>query len=107
MEQLILEQYLGFEWDAANEIKNVTKHQVSCAECEQIFFNTPLLCHEDSKHSLMEMRAYALGRTDSGRELFIAFTNRNNLIRVISARDMSKKERKVYAKAKENSEIYI
>lgn len=86
----------GFDWDEGNIHKNWLKHKVSPAECEQLFFNHPLIVQADIKHSGGEKRFYALGRTDSQRPLFIAFTVRNDLIRVISARDMSSKEREVY-----------
>jgi uncharacterized DUF497 family protein len=91
-----LSQCLGFNWDKANIDKNWLKHKVSPAECEQVFFNRPLVVDEDIAHSKTEPRFYALGWTDSKRTLFIAFTIRKNLIRVISARDMSRKEREVY-----------
>lgn len=93
----ILSQCEGFEWDDGNINKNWLKHKVSPAECEQIFFNRPLVIQDDIKHSEAEKRFYALGRTDSKRNLFIAFTVRNKRIRVISARDMSRKEREVYS----------
>jgi hypothetical protein len=93
----ILSQCEGFEWDDGNINKNWLKHKVSPAECEQIFFNRPLVIQDDIIHSEAEKRFYALGRTDSKRKLFIAFTVRNKRIRVISARDMSRKEREVYS----------
>ena len=92
----ILNQCLGFDWDKGNIDKNWLKHNVSPAECEQIFFNRPLVIQDDIMHSKTEKRFYALGKTDSKRALFIVFTVRNDFIRVISARDMSPKERKVY-----------
>jgi hypothetical protein len=92
----ILNESSGFDWDKGNVDKNWRSHKVSPAECEQIFFNHPLVVQDDITHSKSEKRFYALGRTDSKRTLFIAFTVRNNLIRVISARDMSRKEREVY-----------
>ena len=88
----------GFEWDQSNIEKNWLKHRVSPVECEQIFFNQHLLVAEDLRHSQRERRYYALGHTDNGRLLFVAFTIRENLIRVISARDMGRKERKKYEK---------
>ena len=96
MDDFLFEECIGFDWDGANQEKNWKKHQVSRAECEQIFFNIPLLLFKDEKHSVSESRLYVLGATDSGRNLFIAFTVRKKLIRVISARDMSKKERDIY-----------
>jgi len=92
----ILSQCVGFQWDKGNANKNWLKHKVSPAECEQIFFNQPLVVQDDIAHSKTEKRFYALGKTDSKRNLFIAFTVRNKHIRVISARDMSRKEREVF-----------
>jgi uncharacterized protein len=73
---------------------------VHWAECEEVFFNQPLIVAEDQKHSQHEPRYYLLGETDVGRQIFVVFTVRNKLIRVISARDMSKKERSAYEDAK-------
>ena len=86
----------GFQWDDGNSEKNWISHQVAKSECEQIFFNQPLVIGNDEKHSKIEKRYYVLGQTDSDRQLYIVCTARQNLIRVISARDMSKKEREVY-----------
>lgn len=95
-----LSQITGFNWDDGNARKN-EKHGVSMAEAEQVFFNAPLLMLEDSAHSQQEPRVHALGKTDEGRMLHIAFTLRQTglLIRVISARDMHRKERAVYEQA--------
>lgn len=92
-----LAKITGFDWDEGNSRKNV-KHSVSIAKSEQIFFNAPLLLLEDVKHSQMELRFHALGKTDDGRLLHITFALRNDgkAIRVISARDMHKKERSIY-----------
>lgn len=89
----------GFEWDDGNRTKNWIKHQVSTSECEEVFFNLPLLLADDAKHSQQEKRYYVLGQTNAGRTLFISFTIRTNKICVISARDMSRKEREIYAKS--------
>ena len=89
-------EWAGFEWDEGNLLKNWEKHGVTAGECEQIFFNRPLIAGRDEKHSQKEIRFFALGHTDSGRLLFVVFTIRNNLIRIISARNMNRKERKVY-----------
>lgn len=92
-----LSAIVGFEWDAGNERKN-DKHGVSMAEAEQVFFNAPLLLLDDVAHSQAEVRFHALGQTDNARLLHITFTLRRagELIRVISARDMHRKERSVY-----------
>lgn len=89
----------GFQWDEKNADKNWIKHNVSRAECEEVFFNESLLIPSDAKHSGVESRFYALGQTDEGRLLFVVFTPREKLIRVISARDMSKREEKEYERA--------
>jgi len=93
-----LKNCVGFQWDEGNSEKNWISHQVRKSECEQIFFNQPLILGNDLKHSTFEQRYYALGQTDDGRKLFIVCTIRENRIRIISARDMSKKEREVYKK---------
>lgn len=92
----ILSKCTGFEWDEHNAEKNWQKHRISPSECEEIFFNRPLVIADDVRHSEKENRLYALGHTDAGRMLFVVFTVRRNLIRIISARDMNRKERKVY-----------
>ena len=91
----------GFDWDAGNDRKSVDKHGVSMAEAEQVFFNSPLLLLEDTAHSQQELRIHALGKTDEGRMLHISFTLRGSgqMIRVISARDMHRKERLIYEQA--------
>ena len=87
----------GFQWDEGNLDKNWYLHQVTNGECEEVFFNLPLIIASDPKHSQQEPRFYALGRTDTNRWLFVAFTIRNELIRVISARDMNDRETRKYA----------
>jgi len=86
---------IGFDWDEGNARKSVEKHVVSQPESEQVFFNEPLLLLEDTQHSQRETRFHALGRTDQGRLMHVTFTLRkdNSMIRVISARDMHRKER--------------
>jgi len=85
----------GFEWDAGNARKN-EKHGVTSSEAEQVFFNQPLLLLEDEKHSQAEPRFHALGVTHAARKLHITFAVRGSKIRVISARDMHRKERTIY-----------
>jgi uncharacterized protein len=87
----------GFDWDDGNIRKN-DKHLVSTAEAEQVFFNAPLLLVIDNRQDYKEPRFHALGKTDDKRLLHITFTLRfsGEKIRVISARDMHKKERIAY-----------
>lgn len=83
----------GFDWDEGN-LEHIKRHNVDYKECEEISLNTPLRVNEDKAHSQTEERLQALGRTNEERLLFISFTIRKNKIRVISARDQNRKERK-------------
>ena len=93
----------GFDWDQGNAAKNWDKHNVNRVECEEVFFNAPLFIEEDPKHSVSEKRYFAMGRTFGERRISVIFTLRGDKIRPISARDMSRKERNVYEKAKKDS----
>ncbi len=98
-------QVTGFDWDQGNARKSADKHGVSQAEAERVFFNEPLLVLPDLKHSgRHEARYHALGTTDEKRLLHVTFTLRasGTLIRVISARDMHRKERVYYEQAQKN-----
>lgn len=86
----------SFEWDEANLNKNWERHGVTHFECEEIFFNEPRVVAPDKEHSRHEVRYYALGKTNQGRLLFAVFTLRGKKIRIISARDMNKEERRWY-----------
>ncbi|HEX5699275.1 MAG TPA: BrnT family toxin [Rubrobacter sp.] len=88
-----------FDWDGGNAEKNWLRHRVSQSESEQVFFNRPLVVAEDDLHSHEEARYFALGHTDHGRLLAIVYTLRGEKIRVISARDMSRREQKEYENA--------
>jgi len=94
----MFERYTEFEWDEGNSHKNLQKHEVADEECEEVFFNEPLIVADDFKHSQLEARYAALGQTNFRRKLFLVFTVRLHKIRVISARDMNKKERAIYEK---------
>ncbi len=95
------ERITGFQWDTGNARKSVAKHSVTQAEAEQVFMNEPLLASADTKHSDTEQRFHVLGHTHDNRCLHITFTVREDctMIRVISARDMHRKERTIYEKA--------
>jgi uncharacterized DUF497 family protein len=97
----LITECTGFDWDVFNIRKNLEKHRVPWWECEEVFLNEPILLLDDILHSQSEKRYYALGVTIDRRRLFVAFTIRSNKIRPISARDMSRKERRIY----EESEI--
>jgi uncharacterized protein len=96
-----LDRIAGFDWDEGNSRKSADKHDVSQAEAESIFFNDPLIVVEDAKHSARERRFNALGKAMQDRLLHITFTlhQSGTLIRVISARDIHRRERSTYEKA--------
>jgi uncharacterized DUF497 family protein len=89
----------GFQWDEGNSSKNWARHGVSQTEAEQIFLNRPVVVIGDVAHSGAEVRYFSLGRTDGGRLLTVVFTVCGQLLRVISARPMSRRERRGYAQA--------
>jgi uncharacterized protein len=98
---------IGFDWDEGNARKSADKHDVSQPEAEQAFLNRPLLVSPDSLHSQQEPRYHALGTTDTKRRLHLTFMVRSGaagrFIRIISARDMHRKERTKYEQTKKNS----
>lgn len=94
----IVPEPLSFEWDSGNLDKNLKKHNVSCQEAEEVFVNQPLLIIEDSSHSEDEKRFHALGKNNGNRYLFLSITIRKQKVRIISIRDMNKKEKKEYEK---------
>lgn len=91
---------VGFQWDEGNARKNA-RHGVSQGEAEEVFFDTRLLVVADAQHSMQEPRYHALGMTRDSRHLHVTFTLRDSmtLIRVISARDMHRKEKAIYEQA--------
>ena len=100
----ILPKPISFLWDDGNVAKNLKKHKVTLQEAEELFVSEPVTVIDDEKHSHeREKRFQALGQTKTNRRLFVAFTIRDNKIRVISIRDMSKKERIAYEESKSNS----
>lgn len=99
-----LDRCTGFDWDDWNISKNWERHRATPEEAEDIFFHAPLLLRDDRKHSHKEQRFQAMEETTAGRRLLVAFTVRKNLIRVISARDLNRKESEEYRRyEKENS----
>lgn len=89
----------GFQWDEGNSSKNWTRHQVTQTEAEQVLLNRPIVVVGDLAHSRRETRYFAFGRTEAGRLLTVVFTLRRSLLRVISVRPMSRRERRGYDKA--------
>lgn len=101
----LFENIIGFEWDKFNKDKNFLKHSVANGECEEVFFDDDKKLFKDALHSRLEKRYIFIGKTKRKRLLFIVFTVRNNFIRIISARDLNKKERRLYEKTTQNPKI--
>ena len=100
-----IDEASGFDWDDGNIYKNEKKHGLKWQLIEEVFFNEPLLLLEDLKHSSHECRCFALGQTDDETTLFVVFTKRVEKIRVLSARQMNKKERSIYEQVEKDSRI--
>ena len=98
-------EWEGCDWDEGNIGKNWPKHGVTDWEIEEIFLNLPIAVGGDPSHSFTEPRYFALGQTNRGRRLFVAFTIRGRLVRPISAREMTARERKSYEALKEDTDI--
>lgn len=88
--------WTGFDWDDSNSEKNWLTHGVRRSECEEVLLNRPLIVAARHSPEIPEARHHAMGETGSGRRLFVVFTVRGDMVRVISARDMSSRERRVY-----------
>lgn len=89
-----------FQWDSGNIHKNLIKHNVSTQEAEEIFTQRPFLTSKYTQHStIAEQHYHGLGQTKNKRKLQVTFTIRGEKIRIISVRDMDKKERKQYEEA--------
>ena len=94
-------EVLRFEWDDGNSEKRWARHSVRPSECEELFGEQPLLLADDLSHSRREPRFLALGKKRAGRRLLVVFTVRLRRLRVISARDMSRKERSAHEAARD------
>jgi len=101
----IIPEPISFEWDKGNISKNLKKHNITNQEAQEVFFNQPFIVFEDKKHSSGESRFQSLGRTNQNKNLFLVFTIRKDKIRIISIRNMNKKEVKIYENFKTNSQI--
>jgi uncharacterized DUF497 family protein len=98
-----LGECIGFDWDESNRVKNWDRHRITPEEAEDVFFHEPLVVRGDVGHSSREKRYRAIGRTSRGRLLFVGFTIRRKLIRVISVCDMNRRETEEYKRHEEGS----
>ncbi len=85
-----------FDWDEWNITKNLKKHRVVQDEMEQIFTDPGKRIFRDIFHSRKEDRYIIIGMTDKHRVLYGVFTLRKKRVRIISARDLNRKERNLY-----------
>ena len=99
-----LNDVAGFEWDEAN-IAHIARHNVTPEEAEEVFFDKDNALDEDIKHSTLEKRLIIIGKTQKGRLLYQIFTKRGDKIRVISSRDINKKEVILYEKAARRTKV--
>ena len=102
---MILPEPVLFEWDRGNDQKNEKKHSVSLKEAEETFFNEPRYIFLDEKHSSYEKRYGMYGKTNTDRFLSLVYTIRHDVVRVITIRPMSRKERNAYEKIKTDTEV--
>jgi len=102
----VLSEPIAFDWDKGNVEKNLTKHNVTNKEAEEVFSSELGFVFKDESHSASEKRYMLWGTTRVGRKLSIIFTVRDKKVRVISARDMHTKERGEYErKIKTDTEV--
>lgn len=101
----LLPEPIVFEWDGGNTDKNLIKHNVTNKEAEEVFTDKENFVFEDKKHSQREVRYGLFGKTKHDRKLAIVFIIRNDKVRVITARAMSKPERRSYEKIKSDTKI--
>ena len=87
-----------FDWNDGNRDKNFIKHRATDEECEEVFFDPRKRIANDEFHSGQEKRYLLIGKTKKERLLFVVFTTHGEKIRIISARDLNKKEIKLYEK---------
>lgn len=100
-----LRKIKGFEWDEGNIDKSYKKHGITPNEAEEVFVDKNVGIERDIKHQEAEERYIAIGMTLNAKLLFVVFTIRRNMIRIISARRADKKERRLYEKSKKNPQI--
>lgn len=87
---------MDFEWDIAKAAANLKKHKVSFAEAATVLGDSYSITVPDPDHSVGEDRYITVGMSDRGRLLIVAHTDRGRLMRIISARELTKNERRTY-----------
>ncbi|MCX6152636.1 MAG: BrnT family toxin [Candidatus Kapabacteria bacterium] len=85
-----------FDWDEIKAVKNLKKHGISFDEAKTVFFDDYARTFDDTEHSIGELRELIFGYSNKNRLLIVSFTLRNEIIRIINARKVTKNERKLY-----------
>lgn len=99
-----LQSVTGFEWDRANTL-HIARHKVLPEEAEEVFSDKDNVLDEDIEHSKTEERFLIIGKTGKGRLLYQIFTRRGNRIRIISSRDINRKEVWLYEEKTASSKV--
>ncbi len=87
---------MEFEWDRDKAAANFRKHDVSFEEASSVFGDALAITFNDPMHSVREHRFLVFGISQSGILLVVSFEERENQIRIISARRATRAERKIY-----------
>jgi uncharacterized protein len=102
---VVEDEVIEFDWDEGNLDKNWVKHQTSAQEAEEAFADENKIIFLDIKHLGTKKRYFLLAQTTQNRLLAIAYTQRDTKVRVISARDASRKEKVYYEEATRGAQI--
>ena len=89
---------MEFEWDPKKAIYNLRKHRVSFEEASSVFNDVLAAVYEDPDHSAHEKRYLIIGTSAQARLLNVSFADRGHRIRIISARKLTRREKKLYEK---------
>lgn len=87
---------MGYEWDQEKAASNLDKHGVSFDEAATVFDDPLYVDFYDPDHSVEEHRYLIMGQSIAGRLLMVSYTGRDDIIRLISAREMTSSERRAY-----------
>ena len=87
---------MEFAWDENKAVKNFSKHKVSFEEAKTVFNDPLYIDFYDPDHSYEEERYLIVGLSSKGRLLIVSYAERRDLIRIISAREVTRSEREVY-----------
>ncbi len=87
---------MNFEWDEEKAGANLEKHGVSFEEAQTVFYNPLYVDFYDPDHSFDEHRYVLIGESGRGRLLMVSYTEKGDVIRLISSREVTPAERKAY-----------